>query len=88
MPRYYFNIRQGNRVEIDHTGKDLHDLDTARDIAVQSVLALLDAKGKQMTGAVIEICGEDRQVTASVPVDRAAFVSGSRDLSDSPALPR
>jgi hypothetical protein len=77
MPRYYFNIRQGSRVEIDRTGRDLHDLDAAREIAVQSVLALLDAKGKHMTGAVIEICGEDREVAASASVDRAAFVSAS-----------
>ena len=75
MPRFYFNIRQGNMVEIDHDGRDLVDLDSARQVAAESVLTLLKLEEKEMTGAVVEICDENRDVAATVPVDKAAHLS-------------
>jgi hypothetical protein len=83
MPRYYFNIRQGNLVETDHTGRNLNDLDAAREVAAESVLTLLQAEGKEMTGAVIEICGEDRAIAASIPVDKAAQLSRPQEAATS-----
>lgn len=80
MPRFFFNIRQGNMVEIDHDGRDLQDLDSARQVAAESVMTLLKLEEKEMTGAVVEICDENRDVAATVPVDKAAHLNTSTGL--------
>ena len=72
MPQFYFDIRQGDMVEEDHMGKHAPDLDAARSVAAKSVIDLLHAESKAMTGAVIEIRDADRELLASVPVDLAA----------------
>lgn len=72
MPIYYFNIRQGNMIDEDHEGREAADLEAARDIAAKSVMELLRVEGKAMTGAVIEIRDESRDLVATVPVDLAA----------------
>jgi len=72
MPAYYFDIRQGNMIEEDRQGKQAPDLDAAREIAARSVVELLRAEDKTMTGAVIEIRDSRRELLATVPVDLAA----------------
>ena len=72
MPIYYFDICQGNIVDEDHAGQQAADLDAARKIAAGSVMDLLKAKHKAMTGAVIEIRDASRELVATVPVDLAA----------------
>lgn len=88
MPRFYFNIRQGNMIEIDHDGRNLENLDSARQVAAESVLALLKLEEKEMTGAVVEICDENRDVAATVPVDKAARLSASSDPAAARAATR
>lgn len=77
MPRYHFNIRQGNLVQVDNQGRDLANLDAARSAAAEAVLELLKAEGTAMTGAVVEICDDKRDVISTVPVDKAAGASVS-----------
>lgn len=72
MPRYYFNIRQGEMLKEDHAGRELPDLNAACEATAEATLALLGAKEKAMTGAVVEICDESRRVIATIPVDKAA----------------
>jgi uncharacterized protein DUF6894 len=72
MPIYYFDIAQGDMVQEDHSGKQVADLQAAREVAFESVLDLLRNEGKAMTGAVIEIRDANRDVVATVPVDLAA----------------
>lgn len=72
MPIYYFDIVQGDLVQEDQRGKEVPDVDAAREIAAQSVLDLLNTEEKAMTGAVIEIRDGNRDIIATVPVDLAA----------------
>jgi hypothetical protein len=79
MPAFYFDIRQRDMIEEDHAGKQAADLEAAREIAAASVMELLSAESKAMTGAVIEIRDAGRELLATVPVDLAAErVAGKR----------
>jgi len=66
-------------VDEDHKGRPAVDLSAARDIAAKSVMELLRAEHKTMTGAVIEIRDESKDLVATVPVNLAAeSVAGER----------
>jgi hypothetical protein len=78
MPVFYFDIAHGGKIEEDYDGKELHDLDAAREVAVLSAMDLLSQADKVMTGAVIQICDEQRQVLASVPVDQRRMTVSPR----------
>jgi uncharacterized protein DUF6894 len=79
VPTYYFDIAQGDRVEEDHKGKHAESIDEARDIAAKSILDLLHAEGKAITGAVIEIRDSSRDLVASVPVDLGARLEVAKE---------
>ncbi|MGN8549545.1 DUF6894 family protein [Bradyrhizobium sp. 13971] len=54
MPRYYFDLKDGNGISIDEEGLDLRDLDAAQDEAARSL-------GGIARDAVATVSGGDAQ---------------------------
>jgi hypothetical protein len=75
MPIFYFDIANEGKIEEDYDGKELRDLDAARDVAALSATELLKHSHKTMTAATIQICDTDRSVLATVPVGLSAQCS-------------
>ncbi len=67
MPRLYFNLFEGVRIVPDEEGKEVPDIATARDIAVNAIRSIVADDANQ--GVVdlrgrIEICNEEKEVLA------------------------
>lgn len=71
MVRYYFHIRDGERLSRDPEGSDFEDLDAARAEAVKSARELLSQRvrnGEEVDGQAFEVTTEDGTV-----MDRVRF---------------
>lgn len=71
MARYYFHIRDGERLSKDPEGADFENLDAAREEAVKSARELLSQRvrnGEEVDGQAFELTAEDGTV-----IDKVAF---------------
>ena len=80
MPVFYFDIAQDGKIDEDYDGKELENLEAARQVAVNSAMDLFTHTYKVRTGAVIQICDGQRQVLASVPVNLTAPGAAGQDV--------
>jgi nucleoid-associated protein YgaU len=74
MPRYFFHLREGDRVLPDHDGSELPNLEAARAEAIQSARELLAAKlkaGEVVDGQAFEIADESGEVVLTAPLSEA-----------------
>ncbi len=70
MARYFFHIRDGERLSKDPEGADFENLDAARVEAVKSARELLSQKvlnGEEVDGQAFELTAEDGTVIDRVP---------------------
>jgi hypothetical protein len=70
MPRYYFNIRKGDRLEKDPEGEELRSYERAVEEAKKAAKELLAAKvanGEVVDGDRFEIANENGEVLGVVP---------------------
>ena len=78
MPRFFFHIRDGDRLLIDEDGLEFDDVAGARAAAVQGASDMLkDAKlaGQDIRHQIIEICDPSGKLLGTVS---AAEVAGGR----------
>ncbi len=69
MPRFYFHVRDGDRLTRDADGADLPSLDTARAkaaAAVREAASRLLRPGQDLSGRRFEIADESGRVLATV----------------------
>jgi len=69
MPRYYFHVREGNRVMEDPDGGAFLDLQAARDEALAAAREMLAERlkaGRVLDGQQIDICDEAGATLATV----------------------
>jgi uncharacterized protein DUF6894 len=73
MPRYYFHVRDGNRIERDPEGVELADLDAARKRAVDRAFAIWSKTppSPEHNEQTFEITDEAGTTVLSVPFSEA-----------------
>ena len=70
MPRFYFNIREGNRLTRDEEGLDLPGLDAAQreaEMSGREILADMLRDGTPLDGQAVEITNEQGMAEANQP---------------------
>ena len=70
MPRYYFNIREGQELDEDEEGVELPDLETARAEAQATVEELRDELGAEGETIQLEITDEEGRRLFTVSLGR------------------
>lgn len=78
MPRYFFNIREGDHVSVDEEGLVLPGLAAAEAEAEQSgreLLADMLRNGTPLDGQIIEVTNEDGAVLKRVGLKSLFWVS-------------
>ncbi|MDB5522352.1 MAG: hypothetical protein JWM58_115 [Rhizobium sp.] len=71
MPRYYFNVRDGETISEDVDGIELQDLEAARREAIVAARDIMIDQlrgGEQVDGQIFEIENEDGEVLLVIPV--------------------
>jgi hypothetical protein len=71
MPRFFFNLREGDVLISDPEGSILPDIETARDVARQTAREMLVSRledHKEVNGGIIEIADPEGRI-----VDRIAL---------------
>jgi hypothetical protein len=70
MPRYFFNLKYGNRIVVDEEGICLRDLARARVEVIESIREILSDPGIQyedIDGQKLEISDEAGETVLVVP---------------------
>ena len=71
MPRYYFNVRDGETLSEDVDGIELQDLEAARREAIVAARDIMIDQlrgGEQVDGQIFEIEDEEGEVLLVIPV--------------------
>ena len=71
MPRYFFNIRNGDDYKRDVRGKDLPDLGTVREAALDKARKMLAEDRDAMAAAEFEITEEGGIIVEAVRFSEA-----------------
>ena len=71
MPRYYFNIREGNHVAVDEEGMDLPGMEAAlreAELSGREIIADMVRDERPLDGQAIEITNQEGAVLKRVPL--------------------
>lgn len=71
MPVYFFNLRDGDKLEKDPEGGEFDSLTEARQeiiLAAREMMAAKVASGERIDGTVFEITDKDGEILETVPV--------------------
>ncbi len=73
MPRYFFNTRIGGEVVADPEGEELHNPDSAWEIARAMIEELLKTEGAQagLLKAVLEVTDDEGEIVLEFPFAEA-----------------
>ena len=70
MPRYFFHIRNGTRLEKDPDGTEFDTVEQARDDAIKAareIIAQQILQGEVVKAQLFEITTEDGEIVSTVP---------------------
>ena len=85
MPLYYFHVCNGDGFTEDEEGRELADIEEARQIAIDGLRGILSEEmkaGQLNMASFIEIEDESRDLVMIVPFEEAVGVSRQKGADD------
>ena len=91
MPTFYFNVCDGNRFDEAEEGRELRDVDAAREEAIRALRDIMAGdvcSGELNLAAFLEVEDESRQLLFTLSVEDAVQVKNDRSPPRTGRVPR